>query len=201
MFISFCCLKFSWNCNNKKTFLDWETAISPRKKKQFGMKLSWNIQPKKFETQACRIETLSPHRSNKCRTRNWVAWWRIVQVLVSRSLVGGGHRRKGKGRRFYLGDRIYSIPCRANYFVQCKITILKNRINSSFTSNQPGAIHPILQIVLDVAGNWINAVFQTEATTFGLASVFILLLWCWWGSMVVIFKLYNMAGSKFRGFF
>ena len=30
----------------------------------------------------------------------------------------------------------------------CTRTILKNRINSSFSSNNPGAIHPILQIIM-----------------------------------------------------
>ena len=30
----------------------------------------------------------------------------------------------------------------------CSRTILKNRMNSSFSSYHPGAIHPILQIIL-----------------------------------------------------
>ena len=56
-------------------------------------------------------------------------------------------KSKGKGRRFCLGIRIYSIPCRTSYFVPGR-SILKNRMNSSFSSNDPGAIHPILQIAL-----------------------------------------------------
>ena len=56
-------------------------------------------------------------------------------------------RSKGKGRRFCLGNRIYSIPCRTSNFVPGR-SILKNRMNSSFSSNDPGAIHPILQIAL-----------------------------------------------------
>ena len=64
----------------------------------------------------------------------------------------------------------------------CAGTILKNRMNSSFTSNHPGAIHPILQIVLvqnsySTARNLINSVPHTAATTFAFSSVFILLLW------------------------
>ena len=40
-------------------------------------------------------------------------------------------RRKGKGHRFCLGERIYSISCRASYFDYR--TILKNRMNSSIS--------------------------------------------------------------------
>ena len=49
------------------------------------------------------------------------------------------YRRKGKGRRCYFGDRIYSTPCPAR-------TIGKN--NRTNSSSHPGAINPILQIVL-----------------------------------------------------
>ena len=45
----------------------------------------------------------------------------------------------------------------------------------SFSSYCPGAIHPILQIVLvQRARNWINSVPQAAATTFAFSSVFIL---------------------------
>ena len=44
----------------------------------------------------------------------------------------------------------------------CTRMILKNRMNSSFSSNHPGSIHPI---------------FQTAAMTFAFSSVVILLLW------------------------
>ena len=69
---------------------------------------------------------------------------------------------------------------------------LNNRINSSFSSYHPGAIHPFLLIILvqnilffisswwktpSAASNWINSVPQIAATTFAFSSVFILLLW------------------------
>ena len=44
-------------------------------------------------------------------------------------------------------DRVYSILA-ALATVFCTRTIMKNRMNSSFSSKQPEAIHPNLQIVL-----------------------------------------------------
>ena len=41
--------------------------------------------------------------------------------------------KKGKGRRFCLAGRLYSIPCCASYFAYR--TVLKNRMNSSFSLN------------------------------------------------------------------
>ena len=73
----------------------------------------------------------------------------------------------------------------------CTRTILKNRMNSSFSSNHPGAIHPILQIVLVQNSQrtaqqgieywyrniiFLHSVPQTAATTFAFSSVLILLL-------------------------
>ena len=63
------------------------------------------------------------------------------------------HRRRikteenGKGRRCCLGDKIYSIPCHASY-IFCTRLISNNMMTWSFSLNHPGAIHPILQIVL-----------------------------------------------------
>ena len=59
--------------------------------------------------------------------------------------------------------------------ISCTMTILKNRINSSFSSNHPGTIHPIHQIGLvelasDKESN-INSAPQTAATTFAFSSV------------------------------
>ena len=54
-------------------------------------------------------------------------------------------RGKGKGRRCCLVDRIYSIPCCASYFATDD---LKNWMNSSFSLYHPGAIYPILHVVL-----------------------------------------------------
>ena len=55
-------------------------------------------------------------------------------------------------------------------------------MNSLISSNHPGAIHPILQIVL-VQNSWrskeLNTICpppQTEATTFAISSIFILLV-------------------------
>ena len=52
---------------------------------------------------------------------------------------------KVKGRRCCLGDRIDSIPCRASYFLP---GCVQEGMNSSYSSYRPGAIHPILHIVL-----------------------------------------------------
>ena len=51
--------------------------------------------------------------------------WKVDQMnrleLAASELMDYSHKRrikdrsKGKGRRFCLGDRIYSIPCRASY--------------------------------------------------------------------------------------
>ena len=58
---------------------------------------------------------------------------------------------------------------------------LKNRINSSFSSNHPGVIHPIIQIVLvqhctvaSAGRNLINSVPLTAATilAFSLCSIY-----------------------------
>ena len=50
--------------------------------------------------------------------------------------------------------------------------ILKNRMNSTFFSNHPGAIHAIIQNRPRQ-----NSSAQTEATTFTFSSVFILIQW------------------------
>ena len=90
------------------------------------------------------------------------------------------YRRKGKGRHLFLGDRIDSIPCRASYFVPWRCW-RKGWIHP-FSSNNPGACHPILQIFLvhntvcSAARKWINSVPPKAVTTFATASIFILLL-------------------------
>ena len=54
-------------------------------------------------------------------------------------------RRECKGCRCCLGDRIDSIHCRAGYFAPGRF---EERDNSSYCSYHPGAIHPILHIVM-----------------------------------------------------
>ena len=57
------------------------------------------------------------------------------------------YRRQGKGRRCYLGDIIYPIPCHASYFApewyeekdKWYQDDMKKRINSSYFANCPGA--------------------------------------------------------------
>ena len=53
------------------------------------------------------------------------------------------YRRKGKGHRSCLGDRVY-IQLMAELAIFLFKMILKNRMNSSFSSNNSGAFHPIL---------------------------------------------------------
>ena len=64
-------------------------------------------------------------------------------------------RREGKGR-CCLRDRIDSIPCCASYFApgwfkdrgEFILFFISSRYNSSYSSYRPGAINPILHIVL-----------------------------------------------------
>ena len=78
------------------------------------------------------------------------------------------------------GDIICSIPCHASYFF-CTRTILKNKMTSSFSSNHPGAVHPILKIVL-VQNSWRGKKLnkfcppKQQRRPFVFSSVFILLL-------------------------
>ena len=53
------------------------------------------------------------------------------------------YRRKGKGHRSCLGDRVY-IQLMAELAIFLFKMILKNRMNSSFSSNNSGAFHRIL---------------------------------------------------------
>ena len=62
-------------------------------------------------------------------------------------LIFSHRRSKANVVTCCLGDRINSNPCCAMATVSCTRTILKNMMNSSFSSNQPGAIHTILHIV------------------------------------------------------
>ena len=55
-------------------------------------------------------------------------------------------KKKDKNRLF--GGKIYIQFLVALATVLCTKTTLKNRMNSSFSLNNPGGIHPILQIVL-----------------------------------------------------
>ena len=86
------------------------------------------------------------------------------------------YRRKDKGRRCCLGDRIASIPCRVSYCALGRFWRI-------------GWIHPFLQIILlhfilffqcetaSAARNWINSAPLTEESTITFYFVFILLLW------------------------
>ena len=91
-------------------------------------------------------------------------------------------RRKGKCRRCCSGDRIYSIPCPECCFALGQF--LKNRMNWFLSLNHPGAIHPILFFkssqckIACAAGNWINSVPQTAATTIAFFSIIFLLQCC-----------------------
>ena len=83
-------------------------------------------------------------------------------------------------RRQRLGDRMYSVPCRASSSILHQDD-LKNRMNSSFFSYHPGAIHPFLHVIrvqfilffisswCKIARNWIISVPQTAATTFAFS--------------------------------
>ena len=53
-------------------------------------------------------------------------------------------RRKGKGRRSVWGEECIQFIAVLAILPR---TIMKNRLNASFFSNHPGAIHPIIQIV------------------------------------------------------
>ena len=77
-------------------------------------------------------------------------------------------------------EEFIKIPSRASCFVYR--TILKNRMNSSFSfkSFRCNSSYILFKIVLGkiayAARNWINSSPQTEAMTFAFSSVFILLL-------------------------
>ena len=104
------------------------------------------------------------------------------------------------GRRIYTEEKAKVVAAvrgtEFNQFLFAQAILhqddLNNRINSSFSSYHPGAIHPFLLIILvqnilffisswwktpSAASNWINSVPQIAATTFAFSSVFILLLW------------------------
>ena len=94
------------------------------------------------------------------------------------------HRRRIKteetGRHFCMGDRMYSIPCRASCFAYYR-TILKSGLNSSFsfksswcnsTYNSNSSYRQN-----SYRGKEFNKFFPQRAeTTFAFSSIFILLL-------------------------
>ena len=84
-------------------------------------------------------ESQVTHHLKKCRDFvKYVECYFFVTLPAQKKDID---RRKGHGRRFCLGVRIYSIPCRASCFAM----VLKNRLNSSFFSNYPSAIHSFIQ--------------------------------------------------------
>ena len=112
----------------------------------------------------------------------------IMYIMWKRTAVVFTHGRSQKGKDFrcYLGDRLDSVPCHQDE--------RKNRMKSSYSSNRPGANHPILPIVLvqiilffqssgrkssyfsnrpgkKIARNWSNSVPQAAVTTFAFSSV------------------------------
>ena len=92
------------------------------------------------------------------------------------SLKRGLHRREGKGRHFFLGDIIDSIPYCASYFTDlmkrpiCNQDELKNRVKFSLFFNSSWCK------IASAARNLINSVPQEATTTSASSSVKILLL-------------------------
>ena len=83
-------------------------------------------------------------------------------------------KRNGKGRRVCLGERMYSIPCRARCFASDEFILFVQIMH-------PGAIHRIVKnrpigLTANTAKNLIHPPPQPKATTFAFSSVFILLL-------------------------
>ena len=76
--------------------------------------------------------------------------------------------------QFWEQNLFNSLP----YYLFCTRKILKKMMNSSFSSNHPGAIHPILQIQCKIdssARSLINSVPPNSSDDLYLSSVFILL--------------------------
>ena len=144
-----------------------------------------------------RYESLSQARcwpSSPCPT--WVDGWRPTNRAGSPAAcwpwgwaAQAGHptpykqdtyRRQGKGRRCWLGDSIYAIPCLASYFALYRTTfeeqdafifVFKSSCcNSSYSSNRSSAK------IASAERNFNNFVPQAAATTLALSSVFIHLL-------------------------
>ena len=89
-----------------------------------------------------RLNTLTHFRVVACRNIKHNA--RMPSSFQSKTWTKDKDRSKGNGCLFW-GQNFFNSLLRQLF---CTRTILKNRMNLSFSSNHPGAIHHILQIVL-----------------------------------------------------
>ena len=104
------------------------------------------------------------------------------------SIKKDGNRRQGKGRRVCLEGKICSIPCRTSCFASVDLKE-KDEFNLFFKIDRGK--------IASAARNWINSVPQTDATTFAIASVSILLLWNrWTADLRIWFQRREAAGPE-----
>ena len=101
-------------------------------------------------------------------------WWPSVYQCPPVVFISGHWRRVNTEEKAKVVAAVWgahnlsnSLPCK----LFCTRTILKNMINSSFSSNHPRAIHHILQIIL-CGKECLNSAPQTAAMTFTFSYVF-----------------------------